>query len=44
MVRFVRLTLFVYAVWLAVYVGSQVADWAHSAFTKAGVRVAAALN
>jgi hypothetical protein len=44
MVRFVQLAIFVYAVCVAVCVGSQVAAWSSATFTEANARLTAALH
>jgi hypothetical protein len=42
--RMICLALFIYAVWAAVYVGSEVANWAHAKFTSADVNITTAIR
>jgi hypothetical protein len=44
MVRFVKLSILIYALWTAVYFGSQIADWAHKTFTIVDVRLVSAID
>jgi hypothetical protein len=42
--KVIQITLFIYAVWAAITVGSEVADWATTHFARADVRINAAIK
>jgi hypothetical protein len=44
MAKVIQMTMFVYALWAAVTVGSDVADWATRHFASAEVRINAAMK